>query len=194
MCPDRDTRIASLAIGEPRPVQTSLAVPVEDAHSLSPPAVTTAFHEPDDEGPLYAARKKIYPQRVTGTYRRVKWACCSSRSASTTCCRSCAGIADRTRRSQAVLIDFPEPALLFLLHRDLAAGNLLRHRPADPRRDGAVPDERGRRTGVVRLSVSADGVDRPVPGHRALDRRRPARASAARPRSPGRPNAWRGRD
>ncbi len=28
---------------------------------------------PDDE-PLYAARKKIYPQHVTGTYRRVKWA------------------------------------------------------------------------------------------------------------------------
>ena len=28
---------------------------------------------PDDE-PLYAARKKIYPQHVTGTFRRVKWA------------------------------------------------------------------------------------------------------------------------
>ena len=28
----------------------------------------------DDEAPLYEARRKIYPQRVTGTYRRIKWA------------------------------------------------------------------------------------------------------------------------
>ncbi|MGD0149163.1 MAG: cytochrome c oxidase accessory protein CcoG [Xanthobacteraceae bacterium] len=28
----------------------------------------------DDDGPLYAARRKIYPQHVTGTYRRIKWA------------------------------------------------------------------------------------------------------------------------
>ena len=35
-----------------------------------------------------------------------------------------------------------ERALLLLLHRDLAAGGLLPHRPADPRGDGAVPDER----------------------------------------------------
>ncbi len=26
-----------------------------------------------DDGPLYEAAKKVYPQRVTGTYRRVKW-------------------------------------------------------------------------------------------------------------------------
>jgi cytochrome c oxidase accessory protein FixG len=31
------------------------------------------FHEPDDE-PLYAARRKIYPQHVRGTFRRLKWA------------------------------------------------------------------------------------------------------------------------
>jgi len=30
--------------------------------------------EPEDEQPLYAARGKVYPQRVTGTFRRVKWA------------------------------------------------------------------------------------------------------------------------
>ena len=29
--------------------------------------------EPDDEGPLYVARKKVYPQRVKGTYRTIKW-------------------------------------------------------------------------------------------------------------------------
>ena len=27
-----------------------------------------------DDAPLYAARRKIYPQRVSGTYRRIKWA------------------------------------------------------------------------------------------------------------------------
>src|ERR1041385_2186333 len=74
-----------------------------------------------------------------------------------------------------------EPSLLLLLHRDLAAGNLLPHRPVDHRRDGAVPDERTRWPGLVWLPVSADRVDRPVPDHRALVRGRPARAFAARP-------------
>jgi cytochrome c oxidase accessory protein FixG len=29
--------------------------------------------EPEDEGPLYVARRKVYPQRVHGTYRTIKW-------------------------------------------------------------------------------------------------------------------------
>ncbi|ARQ00529.1 cytochrome c oxidase accessory protein CcoG [Pseudorhodoplanes sinuspersici] len=29
---------------------------------------------PEDETPLYAARRKIYPQSVKGTFRRIKWA------------------------------------------------------------------------------------------------------------------------
>src|SRR6266581_4133574 len=29
--------------------------------------------EPDDDTPLYAARRHIYPQGVKGTYRRIKW-------------------------------------------------------------------------------------------------------------------------
>src|SRR5581483_8590860 len=28
----------------------------------------------DNYGPLYAARKKVYPQSVHGTFRRIKWA------------------------------------------------------------------------------------------------------------------------
>ena len=27
-----------------------------------------------DVGPLYAPAKKVYPQRVDGTFRRIKWA------------------------------------------------------------------------------------------------------------------------
>jgi cytochrome c oxidase accessory protein FixG len=35
--------------------------------------VPTVDLEPDDYGPLYAARKKVYPQKVSGTFRRIKW-------------------------------------------------------------------------------------------------------------------------
>jgi cytochrome c oxidase accessory protein FixG len=37
------------------------------------PQTAASLPEPDDEGPLYVARRKIYPQRVKGTYRRAKW-------------------------------------------------------------------------------------------------------------------------
>ncbi len=137
--------------------------------------------EPDDDGPLYAARRQIYPQRVHGTYRRIKWIVLYLTL----------GIyyfLPFVRWDRGP--DAPEPGcagrsgqqpLLFLLHRDLAAGGLLPHRPADHRRDDAVPDERRRRTHLVRLSLPADGLDRSVPDHRALGRRRSPRAHAARP-------------
>jgi cytochrome c oxidase accessory protein FixG len=35
--------------------------------------VTIGAEEIYDEGPLYAAAKKVYPIRVSGTYRRIKW-------------------------------------------------------------------------------------------------------------------------
>jgi cytochrome c oxidase accessory protein FixG len=40
---------------------------------LSPP-LPSSMPSPDDDVPLYAARKRIYPQAVRGTYRRIKWA------------------------------------------------------------------------------------------------------------------------
>jgi cytochrome c oxidase accessory protein FixG len=36
-------------------------------------SLTQAELEYDDYGPLYAARKKIYPQSVSGSFRRIKW-------------------------------------------------------------------------------------------------------------------------
>src|SRR3954468_23505912 len=39
-----------------------------------PPALEPAGDEPEDDGPLYEARRKVYPQSVRGTYRRIKWA------------------------------------------------------------------------------------------------------------------------
>ena len=38
-----------------------------------PPSTASDLPEPDDDVPLYAARRHIYPQRVHGTYRRIKW-------------------------------------------------------------------------------------------------------------------------
>ena len=35
--------------------------------------VTPTDLQLDDDGPLYAARKKVYPQSVSGTFRRTKW-------------------------------------------------------------------------------------------------------------------------
>jgi cytochrome c oxidase accessory protein FixG len=35
--------------------------------------VTLDLTEIDDDGPLYAAANKVYPQKVWGTYRRIKW-------------------------------------------------------------------------------------------------------------------------
>jgi cytochrome c oxidase accessory protein FixG len=35
--------------------------------------VSTSELEPEDYGPLYAARKKVYPQSVSGTFRSIKW-------------------------------------------------------------------------------------------------------------------------
>jgi len=39
----------------------------------TPPRSAAAEPNPLDSQPLYAARPKIYPQRVSGTFRRVKW-------------------------------------------------------------------------------------------------------------------------
>ena len=90
---------------------------------------------PSDDGPLYAARRKIYPQRVHGTFRRIKWAVLLVTLGIYYLLPFVRWDRGPNAPDQAVLIDLPEPPLLFLLHRDLAAGSLLPHRPADHRRD-----------------------------------------------------------
>ena len=71
-------------------------------------------------------------------------------------------------------------ALLFLQSRVLAAGHLLPDRPADHGRGHAVPGHQPARPRLVRLHLSADGVDRSVHVDRAPDRRRPQRTHEAR--------------
>ena len=44
-----------------------IALAVANVGGPAPPG------EPDAEAPLYTARRKIYPQSVQGTYRRIKW-------------------------------------------------------------------------------------------------------------------------
>ena len=70
---------------------------------------------------------------------------------------------------------FSESPLLFLLHRAVAAGGLLLHRPANHRRYDAVSDECGGRPHLVRISLPADRVDGSLLCGRALHRGRPPR-------------------
>ena len=71
-------------------------------------------------------------------------------------------------------------AVLRLLHRTVAAGGVLFHRPADPGLSASVPVQRAVRPRVVRLRLPADGVDRPLHLGRAPYRGRPARPHQTR--------------
>jgi cytochrome c oxidase accessory protein FixG len=66
---DGATAFHAVQAGEP-----ALFKLVKDAQ-LPPSGASTTSNvpEPDDDIPLYAARRHIYPQRVHGTYRRIKW-------------------------------------------------------------------------------------------------------------------------
>ena len=55
---------------------------------------------PDDDVPLYAPRRKIYPQSVQGTFRRIKWAVLIVTLGIYYCCPSCAGTAGRRARAR----------------------------------------------------------------------------------------------
>ena len=70
--------------------------------------------------------------------------------------------------------------LLLLLPRDMAAGVLLRHRPFGAGGAYPVPDHLHRRPRVVRLHVSANGVDRSDDRGRALLAGRPQRPHRSR--------------
>jgi hypothetical protein len=73
MCPGCDIALAINGLASPQPGQHALAALVDDA-TRTPFGPGFEPDQPDEEQPLYAAREKIYPQRVTGTFRRVKWA------------------------------------------------------------------------------------------------------------------------
>ena len=62
-----------LHAGGAAPALLNLVKEAETAASNSPAPAEPSTPEPEDEGPLYVARRKIYPERVEGTYRRIKW-------------------------------------------------------------------------------------------------------------------------
>ena len=47
--------------------------PAEVRIIADPPPLDPSSDDPSEDMPLYQARRKIYPQRVHGTYRRIKW-------------------------------------------------------------------------------------------------------------------------
>ena len=67
----------TLALHHAHAAQPPLLELVKAAVGAASPAASVRpapdVPEPDDEGPLYVARRKIYPQRVKGTYRTIKW-------------------------------------------------------------------------------------------------------------------------
>ncbi len=73
MGPGGDTTLAMQAVASPQPGQPALAELVDEAARTPLRPGASEPDQPDDEPPLYAARQKIYPQHVTGTFRRVKW-------------------------------------------------------------------------------------------------------------------------
>ncbi len=103
------------------------------------------------------SRQQIFPQSVSGTFRNIKWALLSVGMLLYYFLPFLRWDRGPDQPSQAVLVDLDAMTILLLRHRDLAAGSLLHHRPADPRLLHPVPDERGGRAHLVRLSLPADG-------------------------------------
>ena len=59
-------QVRTMSIAQPAPGAPALA------HLVGEPELRGA--PPDDDIPLYAAQRKIYPQSVHGTFRNIKWA------------------------------------------------------------------------------------------------------------------------
>ncbi len=72
MVPGGDSAFVPQAARSQQLGQPPLAALADDA-TPTPPRAGVPEPDPADNEPLYAARKKIYPQRVSGTFRRVKW-------------------------------------------------------------------------------------------------------------------------
>ncbi|MGC1446913.1 MAG: cytochrome c oxidase accessory protein CcoG [Xanthobacteraceae bacterium] len=72
MCPGCSSAFAVAQATAAQPGPSALTDLVEEAQRAVP--IAPDLLEFVDEEPLYAARKKIYPQQVSGTFRRLKWA------------------------------------------------------------------------------------------------------------------------
>jgi cytochrome c oxidase accessory protein FixG len=73
MCPGCDIAIDLHGVRGSQPALLNLVSAAEKTAGPAAGGAVSSPLEPDEEGPLYVARRKIYPQRVKGTYRRIKW-------------------------------------------------------------------------------------------------------------------------
>src|SRR5271157_4549037 len=108
----RDIAFAMSATGSPQPERHSLAALADDA-ARTPLIPGVSPDEPEDDEPLYAARQKVYPQHVTGTYRRVKWAVLIVTLGTYYLLPFVRWDRGPNAPSQAVLIDFPHRRFYF---------------------------------------------------------------------------------
>ena len=109
MCPGCDIAPANSAVAQSG--QPALAALVADAARTS----LASDYEPDPEAeqPLYAARRKVYPQRVSGSYRRIKWAVLAVTLGIYYLLPFVRWDRGANAPSQAVLIDFPSRRFYF---------------------------------------------------------------------------------
>ena len=84
-------------------------------------SVATIVPDPDD-GPLYEARRAIYPQSVRGTYRNIKWAVLAVTLGIYYLLPFVRWDRGPTSPDQAVLIDFANRRFYFFFIEIFAAG------------------------------------------------------------------------
>jgi hypothetical protein len=171
--------MAMLETAPSQPAPHSLTALAEEA-ARTPLIAGGDSSEQENQPPLYAARRKVYPQHVSGTYRRVKWIVLCVTLGVYYLLPFVRWDRGPNAPGQAVLIDFPSRRFYFFFIE-------------------IWPQEFYYLTGLLILAamalflmnaiagrlwcgypLPADGLDRFVPSHRTLGRRRPARASATR--------------
>ncbi len=113
MCPGSDLAHAA-AVADTQPGQSSLAALADEAARTTLRAAPPEPDFPEDDQPLYEARKKVYPQHVEGTYRRIKWIVLAVTLGIYYFLPFIRFDRGPNAPSQAVLIDFPARRFYFL--------------------------------------------------------------------------------
>ena len=101
------TAHATMSLEQPAPGAPALARLVKEAELGGEP--------PEDDIPLYAPRRKIYPQSVQGTFRNIKWAVLVVTLGIYYLLPFVRWNRGPNAPSQAVLIDFPNRRVYFFL-------------------------------------------------------------------------------
>ena len=109
---------------------------------------------------LYSARTQIYPKRVHGIYRKFKWFVLAATLGLYYILPWIRWPRGADEPDQAILVDFAGRRFYFFRHRNLAGRALLSYWAFDYRRHGAVSGDGALWANMVRLYMSANGLDR----------------------------------